>query len=158
MQENIKYNSDGEKLHYVGNGLWVPDGYEIVDEVVAKNEVIRPEIPVVGTALNILIPVGTNFVLAFILHEYVTGIKVITSFFLLMIVYVFLNLRSIIIFSIIVYQRIAPREIRNKCLFIPTCSNYAILVFKKYGVMIGVIKTVNRLYRCRYPNGGEDYP
>jgi len=158
MQENIKYNSDGEKLHYVGNGLWVPDGYEIVDEVVAKNEVIRPEIPVIGTTLSILIPVGTNFVLAFILNEYIIGLKPMTLFLLLILVYVFLNLRSIIIFFITVYQRFAPREIRNKCLFIPTCSSYAILVFRKYGVIIGIIKTVDRLCRCRYPNGGEDYP
>ena len=157
-QEKIRYNSDGEKLYHVGNGLWVPDGYELANGAVSKNEVIRPEIPVVGTMLSILIPVVTNLLLALILEECLIDFSVITLFIILMLVCIFLNSRQIVIFAIVVYQRFAPVEIRSKCLYIPSCSNYTILVLKKYGLIIGTVKAIDRFRRCRYPNGGEDYP
>ncbi len=56
------------------------------------------------------------------------------------------------------YQRLAPRKIRDACRFEPTCSNYAILALQKYGFLKGWKMVLNRLGRCKWPNGGEDLP
>ena len=48
------------------------------------------------------------------------------------------------------YQKLTPAYIRCRCKFIPTCSEYAILAIKKYGTLVGTIKTWRRLkYYCR---------
>jgi putative membrane protein insertion efficiency factor len=60
--------------------------------------------------------------------------------------------------AIRLYQRIAPDKIRGACRFEPSCSNYAILALQKYGFFKGWKMAMNRLMRCKIPNGGEDYP
>ncbi len=55
------------------------------------------------------------------------------------------------------YQKNAPVNVRMRCPFEPSCSEYMILAIKKYGVALGVIKGIGRLLRCR-PPGGIDYP
>ncbi|MCO7626141.1 membrane protein insertion efficiency factor YidD [Pseudomonas fluorescens] len=52
----------------------------------------------------------------------------------------------------------APERLRSACRFEPSCSNYSILAFQKYGFIKGVDLTARRICRCRYPNGGTDYP
>jgi putative membrane protein insertion efficiency factor len=69
-----------------------------------------------------------------------------------------LTLRFALIWLVKVYQHYAKSETRLRCCFTPSCSEYAILALKKYGVFVGGIKTVLRLLRCHSPNGGEDYP
>jgi putative component of membrane protein insertase Oxa1/YidC/SpoIIIJ protein YidD len=67
--------------------------------------------------------------------------------------------RKAAIGAIKLYQRYAPEDIRRKCLFKPTCSEYAILAIKKYGLIIGLIKTYNRLFkRCKGRIYTIDYP
>ncbi|MEG3010645.1 MAG: membrane protein insertion efficiency factor YidD, partial [Pseudomonas sp.] len=39
-----------------------------------------------------------------------------------------------------------------------SCSNYAIQAIEKYGVLNGCRMAVGRICRCRYPNGGKDFP
>ncbi|MBD8147771.1 membrane protein insertion efficiency factor YidD [Pseudomonas fluorescens] len=56
------------------------------------------------------------------------------------------------------YQRVAPDRLRDACRFEPSCSNYAIQAIEMYGVLNGCCKAVERIYRCRYPNGGKDLP
>ncbi|WP_294630030.1 membrane protein insertion efficiency factor YidD [uncultured Bacteroides sp.] len=57
------------------------------------------------------------------------------------------------------YQHYAPEEIRRKCLYKPTCSEYAILALEKYGLIKGSYKTYIRLFRmCRGIEYGIDYP
>jgi len=70
---------------------------------------------------------------------------------------VIISLKKIFIWLIRVYQRYASAERRLMCCFTPSCSEYAIIALNKYGVVIGIIKTVMRLLRCR-PPGGIDYP
>jgi len=55
-------------------------------------------------------------------------------------------------------SRIKPKRI--KCRFYPTCSTYAMLALEKYGLRIGIKKTINRLKRCRPDNFDSciDYP
>ena len=67
------------------------------------------------------------------------------------------TLRYIMIWFIRVYQRYAKSETRLRCCYTPSCSEYAILALKKYGALIGGIKTVRRLLRCG-PPGGIEYP
>ena len=157
-QRQIRYNSDGERLRYVGNGLWVPDGYELAQKDDAANEVARPRIPVVKTTLTIAVSIGTNLTLALLLSKHLVGISMLVLFGILLLACVFLNTKSIMIFAILIYQRFASNEIRNHCLFVPSCSNYTILALEKYGAIIGFIKAIDRLLRCRHPNGGVDYP
>lgn len=66
-------------------------------------------------------------------------------------------LRYIFIWFIRVYQRYAKSETRLRCCHTPSCSEYAILALKKYGLFIGCYKAINRLLRCG-PPGGIDYP
>ncbi|MBQ8782837.1 MAG: membrane protein insertion efficiency factor YidD [Clostridia bacterium] len=68
-------------------------------------------------------------------------------------------LKKAIIGAIRLYQHYAPEDIRRRCLFKPTCSEYAILAVKKYGVVIGLFKAYKRLFkRCRGNIYMIDYP
>lgn len=67
-------------------------------------------------------------------------------------------MENILISIIRLYQNTAPTRIRNSCRFELSCSEYMILSIQKYGIRKGVIKGVNRLQRCKVPNGGIDNP
>ncbi|WP_082120380.1 membrane protein insertion efficiency factor YidD [Pseudomonas sp. CCOS 191] len=56
------------------------------------------------------------------------------------------------------YQRCAPDKIRSACRYTPSCSSYALLAIERYGALRGWKLAVARIYRCKPPNGGEDYP
>lgn len=59
-------------------------------------------------------------------------------------------LKPALIGAIRLYQRYAPERVRRKCLFKPTCSEYAILAIEKYGVIRGLYKSYIRLFKkCR---------
>lgn len=77
-------------------------------------------------------------------------------------VYSIFNIKSIILSSVKLYQQIAPRRIRMKCRFEPSCSQYMILAIEKYGVIKGVCKGIKRLSKCNNRGdgmrGGFDYP
>jgi putative membrane protein insertion efficiency factor len=65
---------------------------------------------------------------------------------------------KIIISLILLYQKIAPEKLRGSCRFEPSCSNYMIMAIIKYGTIKGIYLGLKRLFRCRIPNGGYDYP
>ena len=67
-------------------------------------------------------------------------------------------LRQFLIGLVLLYQAFAPKEMRESCLFEPTCSTYMILAIKKYGIIVGITKGILRLMRCKPPNGGKDEP
>ncbi|WP_366083000.1 membrane protein insertion efficiency factor YidD [Geothrix sp.] len=68
-------------------------------------------------------------------------------------------MRKALIGIIRLYQRYAPEDVRRRCLFMPTCSEYAILVLQKHGVIIGLLMIFDRLwYRCRGTIYRIDYP
>ena len=66
--------------------------------------------------------------------------------------------RKAVIWFVHLYQNKASDQVRLRCVFEPSCSEYMILAVKKYGALIGVCKGIGRLKRCHPPNGGEDYP
>jgi putative membrane protein insertion efficiency factor len=59
---------------------------------------------------------------------------------------------------ILLYQKMAPKKLRDSCRFEPSCSNYMIIAINKYGVIKGINLGLKRLFRCHIPNGGYDYP
>ncbi len=69
-----------------------------------------------------------------------------------------LLLKRFLIGLVLMYKAFAPLGMRSQCRFEPTCSTYMIMVLRKYGPIIGLIKGICRIIRCRPPNGGIDYP
>ena len=57
-------------------------------------------------------------------------------------------MKNVLIMLIKFYQNwISPLK-PPTCRFIPTCSNYAIIAIKKYGVVKGGFLTIKRLLKC----------
>jgi putative membrane protein insertion efficiency factor len=54
------------------------------------------------------------------------------------------------------YQLIISPWLGPSCRFTPTCSQYGLEAFKKYGVFKGFWLTVKRIARC-HPWGGHGY-
>ena len=55
-----------------------------------------------------------------------------------------------------VYQYFISPILGPKCRYTPTCSNYSLEAFKKYGPVKGVWLTVKRISRC-HPWGGSGH-
>lgn len=77
---------------------------------------------------------------------------------LLSILILIIRMKSLILFFLDLYQLLAPKKIRMRCRFEPSCSDYMKLAINKYGLIKGMKKGLNRLKRCKEPNGGYDYP
>lgn len=56
-------------------------------------------------------------------------------------------LKPAIIGAVRLYQRYAPEDVRRRCLFKPTCSEFTILAIQKYGVVKGLYKAYIRLFK-----------
>ena len=114
-----------------------------------QNPLNRPKIsykkPVIALLIYIAVLIGTFFV------SWIASV-------LWTVVYISIIIRRAAIWTIHLYQNKAPDKVRLRCVFEPSCSEYAILAIKKYGFVIGSIKTIGRLRRCHAPNGGRDYP
>lgn len=63
----------------------------------------------------------------------------------------------IFVFIIKIYQKTISPIFPPSCRFYPTCSEYSIQAFKKYGVLKGGAKSVWRILRCNpFNKGGID--
>ncbi len=87
----------------------------------------------------------------------ITGTSIYKILLLLTTLTIIMKLDRISIFLIRCYQRYAHAELRLRCCFTPSCSEYAILSIKKYGWIISIPNVANRLYRCGREKG-IDYP
>lgn len=56
------------------------------------------------------------------------------------------------------YQRMAPRWMRGLCRYTPSCSEYAVLVIRQRGPILGSVLAFSRVLRCIPPFGGVDWP
>ncbi len=68
--------------------------------------------------------------------------------------------RKILIFPFVIlikfYRYSISPMLPNSCRFTPSCSQYGIEAFEKYGVIKGFWLTLNRILRCN-PWGGSGY-
>ncbi len=61
------------------------------------------------------------------------------------------------VFLIKLYQKFISPLFLPSCRFNPSCSEYAVQAFTKYGIFKGTIKSVWRIVRCNpFNNGGFD--
>lgn len=67
-------------------------------------------------------------------------------------------MKRFLIFLIRFYQKyISPAKGRSVCIFIPTCSHYAIEALEKYGAVKGSVLAAKRILRCHpLSKGGID--
>jgi putative membrane protein insertion efficiency factor len=57
------------------------------------------------------------------------------------------------------YQRLVSSRRPSRCVFEPTCSNYALIAIERQGLLRGSRESLRRLWRCRAENiGAIDYP
>ncbi|PSH11837.1 MULTISPECIES: membrane protein insertion efficiency factor YidD [Yersinia pseudotuberculosis complex] len=49
-------------------------------------------------------------------------------------------------------------RIRDRCRHTPSCSKYTLISLKRFGFVTGWKLGLSRIYRCRPPNCGADYP
>lgn len=125
----------------------------------AERQLIRPHINVLRTVLNVLIPLLAFIAVFCTLYFTVPKLRLEISLgisFSGLTLYIIIRLRALMIWCILVYQRFAPSKTRLRCVFQPSCSEYAILALKKYGVIRGIPRIISRLKRCHPPNGGND--
>ena len=122
-----------------------------------NNPLNRPKIsyrkPIIAIVLYLITTIAVAVATALLIPQWAVLICVGWS-----LLYFACIAKKTIIWLVHLYQNKAPDEVRLKCVFEPSCSEYMILAVKKYGVIIGVIKGVIRLLRCHTPNGGQDYP
>lgn len=55
------------------------------------------------------------------------------------------------------YRKLAPRQIRCRCVYDPSCSHYSELALRQHGLFKGVKLTYQRLLRCKPGEGGNDF-
>ncbi|WP_152967804.1 membrane protein insertion efficiency factor YidD [Oxobacter pfennigii] len=66
-------------------------------------------------------------------------------------------MRYIFIFIIRLYQRFLSPLKPPSCRFYPTCSQYSLEAFKKYGAVKGLYLSVKRILKCHpFHKGGYD--
>lgn len=67
-------------------------------------------------------------------------------------------MKRILIFIIRLYRKfISPLKRRPSCIYIPTCSQYAIEALEKYGAFKGSYLMIKRILRCHpFAKGGYD--
>ena len=67
-------------------------------------------------------------------------------------------MKRFLIFLIKMYRRfISPLKGRPSCIYVPTCSSYAITALEKYGVLKGTYLAIKRVLRCHpFAKGGYD--
>lgn len=67
-------------------------------------------------------------------------------------------IKKILIFMIKLYQKyISPLKRTPSCIYIPSCSLYALEALEKYGAIKGTYLAVRRVLRCHpFHKGGYD--
>ena len=65
---------------------------------------------------------------------------------------------NIFIFIVTIYQRAISPLLGPKCRFTPSCSQYAIIALRRFGLIKGGWLTVKRVLKCHpLHEGGEDF-
>lgn len=67
-----------------------------------------------------------------------------------------INIKTVIAF-LRLYRKVAPKALRCRCVFDPSCSHYSELAFREHGLIAGIRLTFSRLHRCKPGSGGVDF-
>ncbi len=66
-------------------------------------------------------------------------------------------MKKVAILLIQLYQRFISPLKRPSCRFYPTCSQYSLEAFQKYGFLKGLILSIRRISKCHpFHKGGHD--
>ena len=66
-------------------------------------------------------------------------------------------LKRAVIWLIHLYQNKAPDKVRLRCVFEPSCSEYALIALERWGAICGTALAVWRILRCNpFGKGGYD--
>ena len=63
---------------------------------------------------------------------------------------------TLLIFIFKAYQFFLSPILKANCRYLPTCSEYSIIAFKKYGLVKGFYYSLKRILKC-HPFGGSGY-
>ena len=153
---------EGRVLHYINDP-------EINARTAPELKLYRPKISFVKAGLTALMWIAGTALVSFLISlifrktgflgfsEYSSWQAFIRVYWVAQLLVLLATLRFILIWFVRIYQHYAKSETRLRCVFTPSCSEYAILALKKYGALIGSIKTLDRLSRCGSERG-IDYP
>lgn len=65
--------------------------------------------------------------------------------------------RTAAVTPIVIYQRFISPGIPRRCKYEPTCSRYAVVAIREYGILRGLVLAGWRLLRCNpWSHGGYD--
>lgn len=125
-----------------------------------KRIVIRPKAKVwkdVFLILSLIVIVSVTMISIRLLTDISNLIFALMLILITIVFFVVLG-KKLLLTIITLYQKYAPETVRTSCLFEPCCSEYMRISVIKYGAIMGFIKGIKRILRCRYPNGGVDEP
>ena len=63
---------------------------------------------------------------------------------------------TLLIFIIKAYQFFLSPILKANCRYLPSCSEYSIIAFKKYGLVKGFYYSLKRILKC-HPFGGNGH-
>ena len=122
-----------------------------------RRKLIRPPIPWLRLLPCGLLPLGLAVALGIGLHHLGADTRLCICLPTgLCLGWLIVRLRRVLIWLVRIYQRYAPDRVRNKCRFVPSCSEYMIEALEKYGVVQGLRLGRRRLKRCKPGDGGYD--
>ncbi|MBE6703472.1 MAG: membrane protein insertion efficiency factor YidD [Ruminococcaceae bacterium] len=172
----MKKKKKSKKCHCCNDKVFTlhPPGSaaDVIYELPPQRELIRPNPHYLRVILYLLCTAAAGFLIYFGAHwlfgalveqgRLAADFKTVTVSVWIAVgcflVFVFFVRKRILIWFVHLYQYYAPDDMRLRCVFTPSCSEYMILSIEKYGVIRGIYKGMQRLKRCHLPNGGEDYP
>jgi uncharacterized protein len=67
-------------------------------------------------------------------------------------------LRTLFVAPVRFYQRAISPALPQRCKYHPTCSQYAVEAFRRYGILRGAVLATWRVLRCNpWSHGGVDF-
>ncbi len=69
---------------------------------------------------------------------------------------ILLPFKWLFLIPIYIYKGTISKITPDVCVFVPTCSTYAIIAIKRFGVFKGILMGTKRIFRCHSPHCGLD--
>lgn len=129
--------------------------YEEINEDTVRDYVLvrrldRPKTHWSFPVIIILVGIVCSVLTAFFLYEIVDGPARTLACVLSVLIWCSVVAKPLCIELVRCYQRYANESVRRCCLCMPTCSEYALLVLKRYWLPIALFKIYRRLFHtCR---------